>query len=322
VAIIFISGVWVMEGFEKAIERFARHMEMEKDYSSHTRKSYIADLRQFRQFMIDHHLDIRSEGAGRIIEIEPAVIRAYLAFLYQKRLKKISISRKVATLRSFFKYLLRDGSVKFNPAEMVQAPRAERYLPAFLPVDEMFSLLNSTFKDDILGQRDRAIIELLYSSGIRVGELTGLNLRDVDLDEGLMKVRGKGKKERIVPIGGPALDVLKKYLDMREGKGGKLEYGAALFINRSGSRLTSRSIGRLVDKYVVMSGIHKKIGPHALRHTFATHLMDAGADLRVIQELLGHESLSTTQKYTSISVSRLIEVYDKAHPRAKEAEDS
>lgn len=310
-----------MEAFEKAIARFVRHMEIERDYSSHTRRSYQTDLRQFQQFMVDHHIDVPCERAGGVIRIEPAVIRAYLADLYQKRVKKISISRKIATLRSFFKYLLREGSVRFNPAEMVQAPRAEHYLPAFLPVDEMFSLLSSGFKDDLLGRRDRAIVELLYSSGIRVGELTGLNRGDVDLKESLIKVRGKGKKERIVPVGKPALDALKGYLDMREGKGEQVEPGTALLINRSGSRLTSRSIGRLVDKYVALSGIHKKIGPHALRHTFATHLMDAGADLRVIQELLGHESLSTTQKYTSISAGRLIEVYDKAHPRAKGTED-
>ncbi|MBE9546060.1 MAG: tyrosine recombinase XerC [Proteobacteria bacterium] len=297
---------------EKAIRDFENHMEFVRNLSPHTRRNYSADLRQFREFL-------KSTGKDGI-DIDHMVIRAFLGSLYRRKVKKITISRKIAALRAFFKYLLREGRVKNNPAEMVQAPQADKYLPAFLPVDEMFSLLGVKFKPDALGLRDRAVIELLYSSGIRVSELTGLNMDDIDFMRYLMKVRGKGRKERIVPVGDPALVAVKDYLE-RRGELAKKEVGnyteKPLFISRIGTRLTPRSVGRIVDKYVGMSGINRKIGPHALRHTFATHLMDAGADLRVIQELLGHESLSTTQKYTSVSVNRLMEVYDNAHPKAR-----
>jgi integrase/recombinase XerC len=202
---------------------------------------------------------------------------------------------------------------------MVQIPKADKYLPVFLSVDKMFALLGVKFEPNALGMRDRAIIELLYSSGIRVGELAGLNMIDIDFAGGLLKVKGKGRKERIVPVGGPALSALEAYLKKREELiKGRVEHypEAPVFLNRTGTRLTTRSVGRIIDKYVALSGVNRKISPHVLRHTFATHLMDAGADLRVIQELLGHESLSTTQKYTSVSVDRLIEIYDKTHPRA------
>ncbi len=323
--LFFIAGCDGMESMDKAINDFGRYLELEKDFSFHTRKSYLSDLEQFRRFAEENQLEVRTEEEGRVLHVDPAVIRAFLGFLYQKKVRKASISRKIATLRSFFKYLVREGKARFNPAEMVQAPRVEQYLPAFLSVDEVFSLLKVSFKDDAPGRRDRAMIELLYSSGIRVGELVGMNLEDLDLAAGLARIRGKGKKERVVPVGGPAMDALKRYLEKRGELLKKSEDRSRqvpLFLNRSGARLTTRSIGRLVDKYILLSGVHKKIGPHSLRHTFATHLMDAGADLRVIQELLGHESLSTTQKYTSMSVNRLIEVYDKAHPRAKEVAES
>lgn len=297
---------------EKAIRDFENHMEVVRNLSPHTRRNYSADLRQFREFL-------KSTGKDGI-DIDHMVIRAFLGSLYRRKVKKVTISRKIAALRAFFKYLLREGRVKNNPAEMVQAPQADKYLPTFLPVDEMFSLLGVKFKPDALGLRDRAVIELLYSSGIRVSELTGLNMDDIDFTQHLMKVRGKGRKERIVPVGDPALVAVKDYLE-RRGELAKKEVGnyaeKPLFISRIGTRLTPRSVGRIVDKYVGMSGINRKIGPHALRHTFATHLMDAGADMRVIQELLGHESLSTTQKYTSVSVNRLMEVYDNAHPKAR-----
>ncbi len=292
---------------EKAIRDFETHMEVVRNLSRHTRRSYLADLRQFKEFLEEN----------KISTIDHIVIRAFLGYLYRRKIKKVTISRKVATLRAFFKYLQRVGKVKNNPAEMVQAPQSEKYLPAFLPVDEMFSLLNVKFKPDVLGLRDRAIIELLYSSGIRVSELTGLNVNDINFTQCLMKVKGKGKKERIVPVGNPALIAVKNYLERRDGLTTKRD-DPPLFISRIGTRLTSRSVGRIVDKYVQLSGINRKIGPHTLRHTFATHLMDAGADMRIIQELLGHESLSTTQKYTSVSVNRLMEVYDDAHPKARE----
>jgi integrase/recombinase XerC len=295
-----------------AVREFGVHIEIERNLSSHTKRNYLADLRQFCDFLSE-------KGIKNPADVDRAVIRAFLAFLYQKKVKKVTVSRKVASLRAFFKFLLREGKIGYNPADMVQIPKADKYLPVFLSVDKMFALLGVKFEPNALGMRDRAIIELLYSSGIRVGELAGLNMIDIDFAGGLLKVKGKGRKERIVPVGGPALSALEAYLKKREELiKGRVEHypEAPVFLNRTGTRLTTRSVGRIIDKYVALSGVNRKISPHVLRHTFATHLMDAGADLRVIQELLGHESLSTTQKYTSVSVDRLIEIYDKTHPRA------
>jgi integrase/recombinase XerC len=246
------------------------------------------------------------------------LIRSYLRALYLRKVKKATIARKLAAVRSFFKYLLREGRIKANPAELVKAPSPEKHIPVFLSVDEILAVLNVEFKDDLSGARDRALMELFYSSGIRLGELAGLNIDDINFSQGLLKIRGKGKKERIVPVGGPALSAIQSYLKILAGISGRrgIQDGP-LFVNSRGGRLTSRSVARVVDKVVRISGISRKISPHALRHSFATHLMDAGADLRAIQELLGHESLSTTQKYTSVSISRLMEVYDNAHPRAR-----
>ncbi|MDI6776404.1 MAG: tyrosine recombinase XerC [Syntrophales bacterium] len=310
---------------EKAIGDFARHMEMERNLSHHTRKNYLTDLRQFKAFLEMNHITAGKNMGEDLSGVDHTVVKAFLGSLYRAKVKKVTISRKVAALRSFFKYLLREGRIKVNPAELVQVPPPERYIPAFLSVDEMFTLLAVQFKQDASGLRDRAIIELFYSSGIRLSELTGLNLGDIDFNRGLMKIRGKGKKERIVPVGEPALLATKNYLEKRDellkGMRGNASE-SPIFISRSGSRLTTRSVARILNRYVLLSGINRKISPHTLRHTFATHLMDAGADLRAIQELLGHESLSTTQKYTSVSVSRLMEVYDKAHPKARGGVDN
>ena len=210
---------------------------------------------------------------------------------------------------------LREGQVVSNPAQAIQTPKRETYLPAFLSVDETFSLLDQAFTGDISGLRDRAILETLYSSGIRAAELSGLDVGDVQQASSLVKVRGKGKKERIVPLGTPAMESLARYLDQRFPD--DWDRGKPLFVNPSGGRLTTRTVARIVDRYTKNAGIGKRISPHALRHSFATHLLDAGADLRSIQELLGHESLSTTQKYTSLGVAKLLEVYDKSHPRAR-----
>lgn len=296
----------------EAIRRFNTHIEVERNLSLHTRRNYLADLGQFHAFLAGN-------GIAEVGAVDPALIRAFLAHTYRRGIRKVTLARKVASLRAFFRYLLREGQVRYNPAEMFQSPKTETYLPAFLSIDEMLVLLGVKFSSDAYGSRDRAILELFYSSGIRVGELTGLNGEDIDFSQGLMRVRGKGRKERLVPVGTPALEALRSYLDVRKDllKGAPEEKDRnALFLNRSGGRLSPRSVRRSVGKYVAASGINRKISPHALRHTFATHLMDAGADLRVIQELLGHESLSTTQKYTSMSVERLMEVYDKSHPRA------
>ncbi len=307
---------------KQAMVDFEAHLAVERNLSPHTRKNYLVDLRQFREFLEIEHPS-KAAGENEITRIDHLMIRSFLGSLYRKKLKKVTIGRKVAALRSFFSYLLREGKISANPADLVQSPRAEKYIPAFLSVDEVMAMVSANFGRGFQGLRNRAIVELFYSSGIRLGELTGLNLEDIDDGQGLMRIRGKGRKERIVPVGRPALGVLREYLEKREEVGRRAERDRqnAVFVGEGGRRLTVRTIQRIVDGAVIRSGINRKISPHALRHSFATHLMDAGADLRSIQELLGHESLSTTQKYTSVSVSRLMEVYDKAHPKAGRTKD-
>jgi len=301
---------------ERAIEEFDRHMAVERNLSDQTRKSYLSDLRQFQAF-----LEGRSESKERRsgVPTDPMLIRSFLASLYKEHLRKVTVSRKVAALRSFYRYLLREGKVRFNPAEFVQLPRCEKYIPVVLSVDEIFSLLQVNFAEDAKGARDRAIIELFYSAGIRLSELTGLNIGDLDVAGGLIRVRGKGRKERIVPVGTPAFQALEAYLGKRgelAAKGRRTGLEEPLFLGSRGMRMNPRSVARVVEQVVREGHIDRRISPHALRHTFATHLLDAGADLRSIQEMLGHRSLSTTQKYTTVSVNRLMEVYDRSHPRA------
>lgn len=306
---------------EKAIEEFGLHLATERNLSLHTLRGYLADVRQFRQYLEENGLfPLDALERGQLEAIDHVAVRSFLSSLYRRKVRKVTIVRKIAALRTFFNYLLREGRVRVNPAEMVQSPKAEKYLPTFLLVEEMFSLLNLKFAEDAAGIRDRAMLELFYSSGMRVSELTGLNLGDIDFGQSLVKVRGKGKKERIVPLGQQALRSVQEYLrgrneflQKRQGR----EADPPLFLSRSGRRITPRSVARIVDRYVLLSGISKKVSPHTLRHSFATHLLDAGADLRAIQELLGHENLSTTQKYTSVSVAKLMEIYDRAHPKAK-----
>lgn len=247
------------------------------------------------------------------------IIRSYLSALHRKKLSKTTIGRKIAALRTFFNYLLRQGQIGINPAVLVQTPRTEKHIPTFLSVDDMNTLLNLTYQPDVRGLRDKAIIELFYSAGIRLRELTGLNLSAVDYAQELIKIHGKGRKMRIVPVGRQALGALKAYLEKRRELLSAPDDcpDGPVFIGARGGRLHPRSVQCIIDKAVAASGIGRKISPHALRHSFATHLMESGADLRSIQEMLGHESLSTTQKYTAVSISRLMEVYDRAHPKAK-----
>jgi integrase/recombinase XerC len=281
-------------------------------------------------------------GDVEIEKVDRIAIRKYLSFLHRKN-KKSSIARKISTLRSFFKYLIREQVISSNPAKSVSTPKIEKTLPITLSVDEAFRLMESPknlsekssegSKEKVL--RDRAILELLYSSGLRVSELVGLNSNQLDMDLGIVRVMGKGRKERIVPVGVKAIEVLKAYLEERGmlkglpsgqkplwggarpgGRASSPEGEEPIFVNSLGGRLTARSVGRLVKKYSRHSGIFRKVSPHSLRHTFATHLLDAGADIREIQEMLGHSSLSTTQRYTHVSMGKLMEVYDKAHPRS------
>ncbi len=239
-------------------------------------------------------------------------IRTYISWLYGKN-KKVSISRKLASVRTFFEFLIRDGKLKSNSAKLVPTPKGEKRLPTFLTVDEVVKLVETPGSDNVYESRDRAILELLYSCGLRVSELVGINLHELDLDSMGVKVLGKGNKERIVPLGSRAAEAIKTYLPQRLDLKPKDDY---LFVNSRGGRLSTRSIDRIIKKYAAISGIPKNISPHVLRHTFATHLLGGGADLRAIQEMLGHQSLSTTQRYTHTSIEKLMEIYDKTHPRA------
>jgi integrase/recombinase XerC len=291
------------------IRQFINYLSYEKNASPHTCRCYQRDLEEFENFLKKSDLFL-SEGEDiEMGKVDHIAIRKYLSFLHRRN-KKSSIARKVSTLRSFYKYLVREELVSSNPAKTVSTPKAEKPLPTTLTVDEAFRLMESPAEKNRL--RDRAILELLYSSGIRVSELVGLNLNHLDMDLGIVKVMGKGRKERIVPIGSKAIEALKALLEERSD----IEGEAPLFVNVKGGRLTDRSVGRVVKKYAKRSAIFRKISPHSLRHTFATHLLDAGADIREIQEMLGHASLSTTQRYTHLSMGKLMEVYDKAHPRS------
>ena len=296
---------------EKLISRFIKSLAIEKGFSDNTCRGYRTDLAQFVKYLTDNH-----PSHGRAIDlVDSLTIRGYLGYLH-KRNKKTTIARKLSALRSFFHFLVRQGVREDNPAESILTPKQEKTIPAYLPVDEMFRLLDSIQSGDILDLRNRAIFETLYSCGIRVSELVGLNTGDVDHRQAMIRVLGKGSKERIVPIGGNALIAVKKYRQALQTESGIADgLTGPLFLNKSNRRLTARSVARILDKLVTACGVLTPVSPHTLRHTFATHMLDAGADLRVVQELLGHKSLSTTQKYTHVSIDRLMETYDKAHPR-------
>ena len=285
---------------KKQIDQFLRYLEVENNASKHTLRAYRKDLEAF------------SDYAGRKAgDIEMIDVRGFVAQQIKNGLNKATAGRRLASVRSFLNFLCREGHIKSNPAKLVTTPKTEKRLPNFLSVDDVFSLIEKPDGIGILHARDRAILELLYSSGLRVSEIAELNADDVNTKEGLVKVRGKGKKERILPIGSKAIDAIKTYavekLLLKKKAG-------AMFLNRRGARLSDRGVRRIVVKYSRLIGVNGQIGPHTLRHTFASHLLQAGADLRVIQELLGHSSLSTTQKYTHIDITHLMDVYDKAHP--------
>ncbi len=289
------------------IDKFLKYLEIERAASSHTLRAYRKDLEEFSKFV-----NIKPE------DVELADVRGFIAEQIKSGLNKTSVSRRLASIRSFFKFLYREGYKKSNPAKLVSNPKLPKLLPRFLSVDDAFALVERPAGTGFLPARDRAILELLYSSGLRVSEISSLNIDDINTKEGFLKVKGKGRKERMVPVGSKAIDAIKSYMVERIALKSKDRF---LFLNRTGKGLSDRGVRRLVVKYARMTGISGKIGPHALRHTFATHLLQGGADLRVIQELLGHSSLSTTQKYTHLDVTHLIDVYDKAHPFAKEKDD-
>jgi len=289
---------------KKYFEQFLLYLKSEQNVSPHTLRSYTRDLNDFLMFIDKKPKDIDNLD-----------IRSFLASLHHRKLKKSSISRKLASIRSFFKFLHREGHVKKNPAKLVSSPKIPKDLPRFLSIDEVFYLMETPQGDSFKPARDKAILELLYSSGLRVSELTSLDMSDLDIKESLIRAKGKGRKERILPIGQKAMEALQNYLPERMSLKRK---SSGLFLNNHGGRLTQRSIRRILLYYSRMINLEGDLSPHTLRHTFATHLLHEGADLRSIQELLGHSSLSTTQRYTHVDIGHLTEVYDKAHPLAKE----
>jgi len=292
---------------DKLAERFLVYLKIEKNYSPHTQISYAHDLAEFYRFL----------GAQSILVVDKDILRKYLANLSDQSLSKRTMARRMAVLRTFFRYLTREGHLKKNPVALLKNPKLEKKLPMVLDESEMSRLIESP-ENDLVGRRDRAILETLYSTGMRVSELVRLDTETVDFIGGACRVFGKGGKERLCPIGDKALQSIRRYLELRDRS--KEKKGNALFLNHSpnqaGSRLTARSVCRIVDRYVEMTSHREGVSPHTLRHSFATHLLNRGADLRSVQELLGHENLSTTQIYTHVSTQRLKEAYDKAHPRA------
>ena len=333
-----------------AIDKYLEYLRAVKNASPHTILNYGKDLKQFLTY-----LSPQGAKAPALNAITHSVIREFVAHLHEQGLEKSSIARKLAALRSFFKYCVRESMIKENPARLVATPKLPKRIPSVLSAEEMNAFLNELAemgrpaqagspsrrkarfpaapakrvrqREDasLLVRRDRALLELLYAAGLRVSELTGLNLADIDQKERILRVRGKGNKERIVPYGSKAQEALEAYWAVREqlllqaSRAGGLREpldSEAVFLNYAGRRLTQRSVGRIVKKYVRLVNINWDLHPHSLRHAFATHLLADGADLRAIQELLGHQSLSTTQKYTHASIRQLMDVYDKAHPHA------
>jgi integrase/recombinase XerC len=291
---------------QKHLFDFITYLKNERNVSPHTLRSYHSDLEQLSTFLGDKELSA----------VDHQTLRRFIAHLMQGEVKKSSIARKLSAIRTFFRYLNREGILTSNPARLVATPRREQRLPAVLTADDAIRLMESpkakkpADHDTML--RDRAVLETLYSTGIRASELIGMNREDIDRHDSLIRIRGKGRKERIVPVGTKALDAIDAYLGRLAGSSDI----AAVFLGPSGKRLTARTVQRILENHRKQLGLQQKASPHTLRHSFATHLLESGADLRAIQELLGHASLSTTQRYTHVNLDSLMEVYDKAHPRA------
>ncbi len=326
------------------VQEFLSYLRFEKRFSEHTAKCYEADLRQFGEFLIgasvcsppaDEPISLSPTKSGEagpatavatqtnakvdqlLLSVQTAAVRTYLAFLNEKQYSKATIARKLATLRSFYKFLVKRNQLGSNPVAAVRTPKQEKKLPKFLEYEEVRKLLETPPMNNWLGARDRAILETLYSTGIRVSELVALNMDDVDFLGEVVHVRGKGKKERISPIGSSALQTIQHYMEFRNKRAQSNSNfdSKVLFVSKQGRRLSTRSVRRKMDKYLKMAGLDPAISPHTLRHSFATHMLNNGADLRSVQELLGHQSLSTTQVYTHLTTRKLKEVYENAHPR-------
>ncbi len=288
---------------KRYIEKFIRYLQIEKGVSVHTVRNYTIDLMEFSKFL----------GDKQVETVEYLTLRKFLAHLRSINLNKSSIARRLSCLRSFFRFLIREGYIKTNPISGLSTPKKDRKLPTFMDEDEVAKLLDAPPTKSLAGARDKAILEALYSSGMRVSELTGIDMDNMDFVAEVVKLRGKGKKERLVPIGAQAIGAIRAYRKMLPEK---FSSKKPLFLNKSGKRFSDRSVRRTVKKYITMISEKENISPHTLRHSFATHLLNRGADLRSVQELLGHANLSTTQIYTHVTTERLKEVYDKVHPRA------
>ena len=288
-----------MKKMLELFDSFISYIKIEKNFSDNTVISYKKDLEQFTDFCKTDKID----------EVQTITIREFVVELTKRKYSKASVERKIATLKSFFGYLKKEDILKFNPAENVSFPKKDKKLPRFLEADEINYFLDCIQGDELNDIRDKAILETLYSSGIRVGELVNLNVPDIDFQNKLIRVLGKGNKERIVPLGQKAIDSISLYLGKKGGKD-------ILFENNKGIRINVRTIRHILNKWATKCGLKKHISPHSIRHSFATHLLDKGADLRSVQELLGHSDLSTTQIYTHITTEKLKRVYNKSHPRA------
>lgn len=316
--------------FSPLAKSFLEYLKLERHFSDYTVKSYGADLIQFGQYLCGEigtsSTQTQSFDAGmsldqRQVACEPTTIREFLAYLYGQNYTKSTTARKLATLRSFYKFLIRRGMLSVNPLSTIRTPKQEKRLPKTLDLDQVQKLLDAPGDGDLLSARDKAMLEVLYSSGIRVSELVELEMQDLDLQEGVLRVRGKGRKDRFTPIGSQAIKAIQRYFEMRnlDMRSQQSTDKMRVFLNKHGESLSTRSVRRKLDKYLVSAGLDPGISPHTLRHSFATHLLNNGADLRSVQELLGHQSLSTTQIYTHLTAGRMKEAYDAAHPRANES---
>ena len=298
---------------QTAISRFLRYLLVERNASQLTIKSYREDLTALNDYLTESY-----GHAPAPAEITALDLRGYVAALHEAGYAKTSVARRLASLRSFYRFAQREGLASANPAKPLRNPRPDRKLPHFLSTDEIGRLLQAPAEDDPAGLRDRAILETTYSAGLRVSELVGVNDGDLDLEQGLVRIRGKGRRERLSPLGSYAVEAIQRCravrkLSPRESQGP----AAPVFVNKAGRRLTTRSVARMLEKYLRLTGLDTRTTPHTLRHSFATHLLDRGADIRSVQELLGHKSLVTTQIYTHISTTGLREAYERAHPRAR-----
>lgn len=300
-------------GLYAAIDGFLRYLKIERNASELTLKSYSEDFNSLFDYLRD-----RVGGVTEPAQLDVTNLRGYVAYLHECDYAKTTIARRLACLRSFLKYCHREGLVSSNPAKALRTPRTGRKLPHFLTTAEVVQLLEAPPANEPEGLRDRALLETMYSGGLRVAELVGLNIEQWDRDANILRVFGKGKKERIAPVGRHAAKALHAWLQVRQpAENAQPSDQAAMFLNRFGTRLTTRSVGRMIEKYLLQTGLNLKTSPHTLRHSFATHLLDGGADLRSVQEMLGHKSLTTTQIYTHVSTQRLKETYEKSHPHAR-----